>query len=357
MMRRGYVRIALIALAIGWSANRVRHRMSPVMIMPASRAARANTAPAARGIPVVAVTTIVQDTADHDDSDKDTEDSSDDSDDDQQATPAHAEAGSRTLTIGRQFRAARDTAGLMHVKVSYGVGTLNMAPVDAPWLYNVRLGYTAPSKTPAMHFDTVSRTLSIGSNSKSTTVTLGKHDSKDSDLHVGLARGVPLDLDVEFGAGDADLRLGGLSVRDLSVSTGASDATVRFDVPNPIPLERLKLEIGAAGFKAVGLGNAHVKAITVEAGVGDVDLDFGGHWTSDIDLDVTAALGAVHIHVPHGVIVEQTRDKTIIGSMEDNTGGSAGAGAPQSPGGPIYHLRARGTTTLGSIEFDRQVAN
>ena len=357
MMRRGYFRIAVIVLIVGLTASRVRHHTSPALVIPMTRSARAAHATrAVREVPVVSVTTALQDTADHDDSNKDADDSDDD-DDNKPSAPAHVQGGSRTLTLARQFRAARDTAALMHVNVSYGIGTLNVAAADAPWLYNVRLGYTAPAKGTEMHFDTASRTLEIGSNSRSKTVTMGKHDSKDSDLHVALARGVPLDLSVEFGAGDANLLLGGLSVRDLTVSTGASDATVRFDAPNPIPMERMKLEIGAAGLKAIGRGNAHAKAINVEAGVGDVELDFGGHWTSDIDLDITAALGAVHIHVPHGVIVEQAKDKIVIGSMEDNTGGSAGAGAPQSPGGPIYHLRARGTTTLGSIEFDRQTSN
>ena len=338
---------------------------SPGVVTPPSATPPSVTSPSVTSPsvtpPAVHVTAVIPDTAGHaahDSADADDDDNNDADDDDAPSTAARGYDAARTLTIGRQLHGGRDSAALMHVKVSYGVGTLGIAPADAPWLYNVRWAYTGTNRNAAVHYDTAAHALDIGATSKSNTVVFpGKHDTRGNDVHVALARGVPLDLDVEFGAGEGDLQLGGLSLRELSISTGASEATVRFDAPNPVSLERMKLEVGAAAFKAVGLGNAHVQALTVEAGIGDVDLDFSGHWTGDMTVDMDAALGAVHIHVPRGVVVEQTKDKTVIGSMDDNTGGTAGAGGPQTPGGPLYHLRFRGTTTLGAIEFDRAVAN
>jgi hypothetical protein len=292
------------------------------------------------------------------DSDDDTDAADDNDDDNSPAAASTVNHAMRTLVTGRQIHAARDTAAPMHVKVTYGVGTLHVAPADAPWLYDVHLAYDQPDKEQTVRFDTLSRTLSIGGGPESDQIHIGKrNDSDDSDLRVGLARGVPLDLRVEFGAGDAVLQLGGLSLSNLAVSTGASDATVRFDAPNPIVLDRLKFEVGAAGFKAINLGNAHARSLIVEAGAGDVDLDFGGRWTNDVTLDLTAALGAVHVHVPRGVVLDQTGSKVVIGSTEDHTGGASGAGGPQATGGPLYHLRVNGTATLGSINYDRQVAN
>jgi hypothetical protein len=322
----------------------------------------------AKGPDVSTVVSVATDTAgdaDDNDSDNDTPDHDDDDDSHGPASPHGAshhgderDHSTRTVTIGRMLHAAHDTAGVMRVKVEYGVGELHIAPADAPWLYNVHLAYDRPDKSQGIRYDTASRTLMIGGGSQGDNIHIGKrNDSDDSDLRVGLARGVPLDMQVEFGAGDAVMQLGGLSVRNLTVSTGASDATVRFDTPNPVTLDRFKLEVGAAGFKAIGLGNAHVKMVNVEAGAGDVDLDFSGQWSSDMTVDLTAALGAVHIHVPRGVVLEQTGGKVMIGSSEDRTGGISGAGGPQTPGGPLYHLRVHGTATLGSIDYDRQVAN
>jgi hypothetical protein len=374
---RAAVIVILVALAyaatrhnarktVGWRAMRSGHT---TVVVPTIHVPDVNV-PAVPDVKVPDVkvpdvSTVVSasmDTAgDADDNDSDNDKPDNDNDDDSHAPAASqhgSDRGMRTVTIGRQFRAARDTATPMHVKVVYGVGSLHIAPADAPWLYNVHLAYNRPDKAQNIQYDTVAHSLAIGGGPKSDNISIGKrNDTEDSDLRVGLARGVPLDVRVEFGAGDAVLQLGGLSVQDLEVSTGASDATVRFDTPNPIVLDRLKFEVGAAGFKAIGLGNAHARMLDVEAGAGDVDLDFSGRWNGDMTVDLTAALGAVHIHVPPGVVLESTGGKVVIGSSDDRTGGTSGAGGPQTPGGPLYHLRVHGTATLGSIEYDRQVAN
>lgn len=378
MTRRGEIRIAAIVIIVamvfaatrhnskrhlGWHAARVGHTVAVVPTIT-TQDEPAPDVPAPKTV-VPKVSTNVSVSADtgaeasSNDNDNDDNDTAGDNDDDNSSAAASAGKGeSRTVVTGRQIHAARDTAAPMHVKVVYGVGTLHVAPADAPWLYNVRLTYDQPDKEQTIHFDTASRTLAIGGGPESKDIHIGKrNDSDDSDLRVGLARGVPLDLRVEFGAGDAVLQLGGLSLSNLAVSTGASDATVRFDAPNPIVLDRLKFEVGAAGFKAINLGNARARSLIVEAGAGDVDLDFGGHWTNDVTLDLTAALGAVHVHVPRGVVLDQTGSKVVIGSTEDHTGGASGAGGPQTAGGPLYHLRVNGTATLGSINYDRQVVN
>jgi hypothetical protein len=382
MTRRGEIRIAAIVIIValvfaatrhntkhrlGWHSTRVGPHtvaVTPTIIRTpdvAPAAVPAPDVPATKGsVPKVSTSVSVSTDSASNDDNNDNDDDNDAADNDDDNSSAAGSAGNhatRTLVTERQIHAAHDTAAPMHVKVTYGVGTLHVAPADAPWLYNVHLAYDQPAKEPTIHFDTASRTLAIGGGPDN-DIHIGKrNDSNDSDLRVGLARGVPLDLRVEFGAGDAVLQLGGLSVSNLAVSTGASDATVRFDAPNPIVLDRLKFEVGAAGFKAINLGNARARSLIVEAGAGDVDLDFGGHWTNDVTLDLTAALGAVHVHVPRGVVLDQTGSKIVIGSTEDHTGGTAGAGGPQTAGGPLYHLRVNGTATLGSIDYDRQVVN
>jgi hypothetical protein len=380
MIRRGEIRLAAVVIIVALVFAATRHNASrhfawhgtrmgnaivvtPTIRMhvPSEHAVPAPAVPAKGPAPSVSTSVTVTDTgADASDNDNDNDnDAADDNDDDNsQAAASAGNHAMRTLITEREIHAARDTAAPMHVRVDYGVGTLHIAPADAPWLYNVHLAYDQPDKAQTIRFDTASRTLTIGAGSDSKDIHIGKrNDSDESDLRLGLARGVPLDLRVEFGAGDAVLQLGGLSLSNLAVSTGASDATVRFDAPNPIVLDHLKFEVGAAGFKAINLGNAHARSLSVEAGAGDVDLDFGGHWTNDVTLDLTAALGAVHVHVPRGVVLDATGSKIVIGSTDDNTGGAAGAGGPQTAGGPLYHLRVNGTATLGSIDYDRQVAN
>jgi hypothetical protein len=155
-------------------------------------------------------------------------------------------------------------------------------------------------------------------------------------------------MNLEFGAAEADLQLGGLSVRHLKIETGASETTLGFSAPNPIPLQSLDLELGAASFTATGLGNANVRHVTVQAGAGHVDLDFGGAWKGDVTVDVTTAIGAVHIHVPRGVLIDNSA-RVYLGGIENNTD----AVPTPAPGSPVYHLHIVGTATLGTIQIDR----
>src|SRR5208283_2793565 len=132
------------------------------------------------------------------------------------------------------------------------------------------------------------------------------------------ARGVPLDITLAFGAGEGTVQLGGLSVRRLNIESGATKTSVGFNAPNPIPLEAFDIEMGAAELDATGLGNANIRHMTVQAGAGSVDLDFGGTWRSDVTLDVTAAVGAINIHVPSDVVIDR-HNKVYLGAIEDNT--------------------------------------
>ncbi len=288
----------------------------------------------------------------------DTMDKDDGSDsDDDNDTPshdehgAHAGGGHRTLDVARMLRGASDTTPLQ-VHVAYGAGALSVLPVDGPWLYNVRLNYLPGRESPRIAYDPNARSLNVsGSKNGDVDIEFGDHHNHSADdLRVALARKVPLDLDLAFGAADATAKLGGLSVRHLTIQTGAADATVSFNAPDPVPLEQLDLKVGAASFEAKGLGNAHVQHVNVQGVASDVDLDFGGHWTGDATLDLQAALGAVHIHVPQGVAVDMpTRPKTLIGSWDN----SAGPAVPE-PGSPVYHLHIRSKAALGSVEVDRK---
>lgn len=265
------------------------------------------------------------------------------------------ENGLRTVTAGRQFRPGRDTAKALRLDVTYGSGSLEIAPADGSWLYNVRLENPfANQKSPLIAYDSLSRVLRVTSGSGdhiNVNFPRPRHDPETSDLKIGLAKGVPLDIALAFGAGEATAQLGGLSVRRLKIETGASQTTLGFESPNPIPLETLDIEAGAAEFTATGLGNANARHVSVQAGAGSVDLDFSGTWRNDITLDLTAALGAVSIHVPSDVVIDDNY-KVYLGGRDDNA-----KGATPRAGTQAYHLHLTGSTTLGSVEIDRHTAN
>jgi hypothetical protein len=264
----------------------------------------------------------------------------------------------RVITVARQAR-PRDSASVLRLDVTYGSGTLNIGPADRPWLFNVRLeNPSSKDNRRLISFDTVARVLRVTSgNSDHISMDFDHprhaHDPESSDLKIGLGHSVPLDISLQFGAAEANAQLGGLSVRRLDIETGASETSIGFDAPNPIPLEMLDLKVGAAAFKASGLGNANIRHMTVQAGAGGMELDFGGNWRGDMTLDLTAALGAIKIHVPPGVVIDKNL-RVFLGGLDDNAAGVSPV--PAAPGSHVYHLHLTGTATLGAIELDRHTS-
>ncbi len=295
------------------------------------------------------------DSGDADNSDADDNSDNDNSDNDSaDRADASTARGGHSVRFARQLHPGEESAP-MHVEVMYGKGTLSVAPADGAWLYDVRTGYASRGGEALVRFDPRTRTLRVGASrtdDHKLSVSFD-HDADGSDLRIALGRGVPLDLMLAFGAGNVRAQLGGLSIERLDVETAASDAEIHFAEPNPVTLDELQIKAGAAGFRATGLGNAHARRIVVQAGLGDVDLDFGGQWTGNVVLDATAALGAVHIHVPQNVVIDQNA-KVFIGAFNDNTG-TRHAAAGGSPGGQVYHLQVTGTATLGGIDLDHEV--
>jgi hypothetical protein len=87
---------------------------------------------------------------------------------------------------------------------------------------------------------------------------------------------VPLGLRLSLGAAEADLDFTGIPLRRLALDCGMANATLRFDDPNPVPMEHLAIEAGLSNFEARGLGHARFGTLDFSGGAGEFTLDFTG---------------------------------------------------------------------------------
>lgn len=207
----------------------------------------------------------------------------------------------------------------LEVELGYGAGELTIEPAD-DLLYWARVRYDAN------RFDAVNRyengRLQLGVEGRGRSLS-GEYEG--NRLEVRLGRGVPLMLDLEFGAVEADIELGGLSVADLEVSTGASETRLRFSRPNPVRMREAHFTVGAADFQATGLGHANVERVRLEGGVADMTLGFEGRWTHDVHLDVDLGLGSVTVRMPRdiGVRVDKETFLASVGGERMNERGDS----------------------------------
>lgn len=220
--------------------------------------------------------------------------------------PGEAESQSwRTVTMSRQW-AGEET---LDVRVSYGMGQLRIRPAEDGLLYHMQLRYDEETFEPRAEYR--GERLELGVEGLGRNIRLGRdRDRGELDLH--LARGVPMDLRLEFGAVRADIDLGGLALTSLDLETGASESRIRISEPNPVPMARAELEVGAADFEARHLGNLNARRIDISCGVGDVTLDFSGQWAQEATVDLEIGLGAATLRFPEGLGVRLEKSGFLL---------------------------------------------
>lgn len=199
----------------------------------------------------------------------------------------------------------------MDVRVHFGAGRLSMGPGEGGVLYRMQLRYDEDSFEPVAEY--AGSRLDLGVKGTRRNISWRGHESQEMDLR--LARGVPMDLDLEFGAVRAQLDLGGILLTRLDLSTGASESEVEISEPNAVRMTSAGFHVGAADFRVGSLGNLNADRITVDAGMGRVVLDFGGTWQGDANVSVDMGLGSLELRFPVGLGVRLTKD-TFLTSLD-----------------------------------------
>lgn len=218
----------------------------------------------------------------------------------------HASAAQswRTVTTSRQASGQED----LRVQVSYGAGTFRVRSAEQGLLYRMHLRYDEDLFEPRAELS--GNRLRLGVEGLDGSIRIGK-THKGGEMELALGRGIPMELDLEFGAVRAEIDLGGLSLTELDLSTGASESTVDVSEPNPEAMRTASFQVGAADFTARHLGNLNARSVSVDAGIGSVALWFDGDWRQDADVAIQMGLGSLDLHFPEGLGVKLTKDSFL----------------------------------------------
>lgn len=254
----------------------------------------------------------------------------------------------RTLDVSRQ----RSDSSPASVQVTYGTGTFALRAATSPLLYHMDLRYDAESSRPRHTYDAETRKLQLGVQRADARFT-DRERRESGYLRLALSRVAPLDLTLDLGAVEADLDLTGLRISRLHVESGASESNLRFDSLNTARMSVLEVSLGVASFRGQRLANANAADIRVDAGIGNVELDFGGQWTQDIALQVDATLGVVTVHVPADVGVRVSLRKVVASFDHDGLIERDGAWVSPNWESAPHKLRIAAETTFGKLTIDR----
>ncbi len=223
-------------------------------------------------------------------------------------------AGAAQAQTMRPFATFRQMHGetRLGVKLDYAAGSLRIAPGRASELYRMDLSYDEDRFVPLSDYDAASGWVALGLRAAGDAgVRVVSRNQLRQVAAVAFSPRPDLALDLNFGAVDAEVELGGLKITSLALTTGASRTVVRFSQPNLSRCRRADFSAGAAEFSVLGLGNSRCDEIGFEGGIGRVTLDFSGAWTSSARAQVKMAVGALTLRLPRKAGVRIAMDKFL----------------------------------------------
>jgi hypothetical protein len=215
------------------------------------------------------------------------------------AAPAQGQEW-RNMTSVRQIQGER----ALDVQVEYGGGDLRVRPAASGLLYRMQMRYDERQMRPVTAYDRESGRLRLGVQG----VRRNQRAQRGGNATMELAPGIPTDLSLEFGAGRAELELGGLSLRSVDLSAGASETEVRFAAPNRVQAGTVRVASGASRLRMRGLGNARAERFVLDGGVGEATLEFDGAWDRSATLNVEMGLGSLTLRFPRALGVRIQRE-------------------------------------------------
>src|SRR5687768_1949325 len=253
----------------------------------------------------------------------------------------------RTLQSARQLH----DSGAYDVRVKYSAGRLELVPAASPFLYQMDLRYDA-ERARAVHALREGRVLTLGIERESSVVNAGR-SSDENRMELALSPTVPMDLSLELGAVEATLDLGGMSLTSLEIKAGANATRVRFDTPNRVAMRSLDVQAGAASVVLLNIANANASRMNVDAGVGSVELDFTGAWTTDLAASIDIAFGTLKLLVPRDIGVRLEVGKVLARVSAEGLTSQDGVLVSENWDTAPHKLTVRAKTVVGTIDVRR----
>lgn len=200
-------------------------------------------------------------------------------------------------------------AASARARLDMSVGSLRLhgnatSLMDAHFEFNEgmepRVNYAVHSGRGELRVDQPSRP-------KSFNITRNRWDIRLNDS-------IPLDLEVENSAGEAEIDASSLILTSFELDQAAGDAEVKLN-GNQSRLTHVDVDV-AAGRVNLDMRGEYpaMRDLRVETSAGQIRLDLTGGWSSEVDIKVEVVAGEAVIRLPRTVNIVATA-KTTVGRV------------------------------------------
>lgn len=129
---------------------------------------------------------------------------------------------------------------------------------------------------------------------------------EEATIELRLPHGVDILFDSDIKAGEVTMEMGGLRLREFYLHNWAGEIEVRFGSPNPIKMDFLGIRSSVGELRLDVLGNARFSKADINAGIGEIDIDFSGDLLDGSSAKVDLDIGEGSIYLPDDVGVKMS---------------------------------------------------
>ncbi len=140
--------------------------------------------------------------------------------------------------------------------------------------------------------------------------------SEDNRWEMILSRKYKTDLSIDMGLCSADIDLGGIPLSYINIDVGAASGTIKFNEPNPIIADDIKIDAGASKLEVEKLGNANFKFLKFDGGVGKFKIDMTGEYKTNSRAEISIGLGKATIYLPSSLPLRVESETSFLSSVK-----------------------------------------
>ncbi len=207
-----------------------------------------------------------------------------------------------------------DGARELEIEIDFGAGTLDIVSADieeaarlevfySPRWVSYDIDYSKRGETGRLFLESDLRRKS-------------HMEDIDNEWELTLSRRYPVDLEMDVGASESFIDLGGIPLTRLVMDIGATSGTIDFSEPNPERLHDFDIDVGASSLEISGLANANFDRMDISSGAASCELDFRGDFRGQSELDLDVGVGSVEIIIPRGLAVRIEGDDDWFSSFD-----------------------------------------
>lgn len=212
-----------------------------------------------------------------------------------------------TQTVNIQVPKPEASTGVQ-LNLEFVAGELILSPGASEYLASGTATFNAVDFEPKIEAVESSYKIRMGNLKVEGISTCPENIKNVWDLQLA---NTPMSLNINAGAYEGSLELGGLSLEQLTISDGGSAFRGTFSTPNHVEMSSFTYHTEAGTTELKGLANANFAQMIFNSGSGDYTLSFDGDLQRDASVTIDSGLSTVNLIIPEGVNAQVTFDGSL----------------------------------------------